>query len=145
MAAGSVMAIDLGTVRIGVAVSDGLRMGANPLEMIPAKHEEAVFDRLLELSAEHEVVEFVVGLPLNMDGTESPGSTRARQFAEKLSAVTGKPAHLWDERLSSWAAENALIEGGVRREKRKKYVDKVAAAYILQSYLDAHDKNPPLA
>lgn len=136
MTIGRVMAIDLGTKRIGVAISDALRMAANPLAVLPDKSEDENLSALDALAREHEIVEIVVGLPLHMDGTESHGSMYARLFAKKLAARTGLPVHLRDERLTSVAAEDFLLQQGVRGAKRKARVDREAAAFILQGYLD---------
>ncbi|MCC6157595.1 MAG: Holliday junction resolvase RuvX [Deltaproteobacteria bacterium] len=136
MSVGRVLAVDLGRARIGIAVSDGLRLAANPVCVVPSRGDEADLENVARLANEHEAVEIVVGLPLNMDGTESTGSAHARAFALRLAAQTGKPVWLMDERLTSAAAENLLLAEGVRGKKRKARVDKVAAAFILQAFLD---------
>lgn len=136
MSVGRVLAVDLGRARIGIAVSDGLRLAANPVCVVPSRGDEADSENVARLANEHEAIEIVVGLPLNMDGTESAGSTHARAFASRLAAQTGKPVWLIDERLTSTAAGNLLLAEGVRGKKRKARVDKVAAAFILQAFLD---------
>ncbi len=134
---GRVMGIDLGQARIGIAVSDELRIGANPITVIKARSDRENIAEIVRLASEHDVREIVVGLPLNMSGSESPGSEKARALAEIMKTETGLPVHLWDERLSTWAVENVMIEAGVSRKKRKGSIDKVAATFILQGWLDA--------
>ncbi len=136
MGVGRVLALDLGRARIGVAVSDGLRLAANPVCVVASRGDEADLESAARLAAEHEAVEIVVGLPINMDGTESAGSAHARAFAKSLAVRTGKPVWLMDERLTSAAAGDLLLAEGVRGKKRKARVDKVAAAFILQAFLD---------
>ena len=134
---GKVMGIDLGKVRIGIAISDGLRLCANPLAVLRARDAAADIAAVIRLAEENEIEEFVVGLPLNMDDTESAGSAKARSFAAALETASGKPVNLWDERLSTVAAEEVLEAGTVKRRKRKRIVDKVAATVILQEFLDS--------
>lgn len=136
MSAGRVLGVDLGRARIGIAISDGLRLAANPVCVTPSRGDEADLASVARLAREHEAVEIVVGLPLNMDGSESAGSTHARAFASHLAERTGKPVWLVDERLTTTAAEDLLLAEGVRGRKRKARVDKVAAAFILQAFLD---------
>lgn len=131
------MGIDPGEARIGLAVSDELQLCANPLKVLPSRGEDEDVAAILKSAEELGVVELVIGLPLNMDGTESPASASARHLAKCLESAGSLPVFLWDERLSTVAVERVLIEGGVRRAKRKAIVDKVAATYILQGYLDA--------
>ncbi len=133
---GRVMGIDPGQARIGVAVSDELRLAANPVCVIKAKSQHENAAEIARLAAEHEVREIVIGLPLHMNGDESPGSQKARALAALVEAETGLPVHLWDERLSTMAVESVMIEAGVSRKKRKGVIDKVAATYILQGWLD---------
>ncbi|NCC50373.1 MAG: Holliday junction resolvase RuvX [Spartobacteria bacterium] len=134
---GRLLGIDYGQRRIGVALSDPCRIIASPLEMIPNSSDKEVLQRIRTLCKEHEVDGIVIGLPLNMDGTAGPIAEYVTAFAEKLRAATPLPVACWDERLSSKSAENALIEGGTRREKRKQLIDKIAAQIILQHYIDA--------
>ncbi len=131
-----ILGIDIGTVRIGVALSDAMGWTAQPLEVIRRTRPENDLDRLAELAALHDVEEIVIGLPYNMDGSAGPMAALAREFALKMQERLGLPVREWDERLSSAAAERALLEGDVRRNKRKQVIDKVAAAIILQGYLD---------
>ncbi len=131
-----ILGIDIGTVRIGVALSDAMGWTAQPLEVIRRTRPENDLDRLAELAALHDVEEIVIGLPYNMNGSAGPMAALAREFALKMQERLGLPVREWDERLSSAAAERALLEGDVRRNKRKQVIDKVAAAIILQGYLD---------
>jgi putative holliday junction resolvase len=140
MMLGKVMAIDLGTVRIGIAVSDGLQLCANPLTVVRSKGVDADLEAVSRLAAEHEITRFVVGLPLNMDDSESEGSRRARAFAERLSEMTGLPVELRDERLSTVDAQEALRRGATKRKKRRSVIDMAAATVILQDYLDSLPK-----
>ncbi|MFN3409705.1 MAG: Holliday junction resolvase RuvX [Limisphaerales bacterium] len=132
-----VLALDPGTVRIGVALSDELQMIASPQPPLAAEPEDALLRSLAELVRDKQVELILLGLPRNMNGTFGPAAERARALGEKLRAALGVPVREWDERLTSAQAERALIEGGVRREQRKGKTDSVAAAILLQSYLDA--------
>ena len=131
-----VLGIDYGEVRIGLAVSDPLMISANPLKTLVRKNEEADMKKLFDLIREQEVERVVVGLPLNMNGTEGPMAEAARAFAAKIEAK-GYEVVLWDERWSSQAAENLLVSADLSRKKRKQVKDNVAAAWFLQAYLDA--------
>ena len=132
-----VLALDHGTVRIGVALSDELKMIASPLEYIPAEPFTEFLVRLRQLLSEKEVEQIVVGMPRNMDGSYGPAAEKVRQFIEQLRGELTIPIRTWDERLTSSQANRILIQGNVRRDKRKETVDKMAAAILLQSYLDA--------
>ncbi len=132
-----ILALDHGTVRIGVAVSDELKMIATPLEFIPAEPFEAFLARLRQILAEKEVELILVGLPRNMDGTYGPAVQKVQQFVAALKTATPVPIRTWDERLTSAQANRFLIQANVRRKDRKAKVDKTAAAILLQSYLDA--------
>ena len=134
---GRVLGLDYGTKRCGVAVSDGLGMIANPLEVIPMEPRKELLEKLKKIAEERQVVKIVVGLPYNMDGTEGEPAKNAREFGEQVAEFLGIPVEFWDERLSSWQAERALEDANLTMKKRKKRVDKVAAQFILQSYLDA--------
>ncbi|HMP71746.1 MAG TPA: Holliday junction resolvase RuvX [Kiritimatiellia bacterium] len=134
---GRILGVDYGTHRIGIASSDPMQMFASALEVIPATPVAACLSRLEELCRRQEVERVVVGLPLNMNGTKGPAAEAAEAFAEKLRGVVAVPVVLWDERLTTKSAHDALIEAGTRREKRKDVVDKVAAQILLQHYLDA--------
>jgi putative holliday junction resolvase len=133
---GKLLGLDLGTKTIGVAVSDGLRYTATPLETIARTKFTADAARLLELVAENAAVAFVLGLPLNMDGSEGPRAQSTRAFARNLAQKTPLPVIFWDERLSTSAVTRMLIEADTRRDKRAQVVDKLAASYILQGFLD---------
>ncbi len=135
-ARGALIGLDLGTKTIGVAASDPDRRLAAPVETIARRRFRADAERLLELAAERHAVGFVVGLPLNMDGTEGPRAQATRAFARNLAAITKLPIALWDERLSTAAVERALIDADASRAKRKAVIDQHAAAYILQGALD---------
>jgi putative holliday junction resolvase len=132
-----ILALDPGTRRVGVAVSDELKIIAQPLEFIPAEPISAFFDRLDAILHEKEVELIIVGMPRNMDGSYGPAALAAQEFTAALRQNVAIPIKTWDERLTSVQANRLLIEGNVRREKRKEMVDKMAAAILLQSYLDA--------
>ena len=132
-----ILALDHGTKRIGVAVSDELKMIAQPLEYIPADPFEAFITRLKELIREKEVELLLLGMPRNMDGSYGPAALKAQEFAAAIGAKILVPIKTWDERLTTAQAQRFLIEGGVRRKDRKEKVDKTAAAILLQSYLDS--------
>jgi putative holliday junction resolvase len=133
---GSLLGLDLGTKTIGVAVSDPDRKLAAPVVTIARARFTNDAERLLELAAERRVVGFVLGLPLNMDGSEGPRAQATRAFARNLAKLTALPIGLWDERLSTAAVERVLIEADASRRKRKAVIDQHAAAYILQGALD---------
>ena len=133
---GKLLGLDLGTKTIGVAVSDGMRYSATPLETIKRTKFTADAARLLELIAENAAVAIVLGLPLNMDGSEGPRVQSTRAFARSLAQKTQLPMIFWDERLSTSAVTRILIEADTRRDKRAEVVDKLAASYILQGLLD---------
>lgn len=137
---GRLLGVDLGQVRIGLALSDPLGMTAQPLEAVPAVGPRKDVERVAVLASERDVATIVVGLPLLLSGEEGDGARSARLFAERLSDRLGQVRiELWDERLTTVQAERVLIEGGVRRRRRKQLVDGIAAALILQSFLDAQD------
>jgi putative Holliday junction resolvase len=140
---GKLLGLDLGTKTIGVAVSDGLRYTATPLETISRTKFTADAARLLELITENAAVAFVLGLPLNMDGSEGPRAQSTRAFARNLTQKTPLPIIFWDERLSTSAVTRMLIEADTRRDKRAEVVDKLAASYILQGFLDRLRLAPP--
>lgn len=131
-----ILGLDVGSVRIGVALSDPLGMTAQPLEVIERRRVDAVA-RVAELVREHEVQRIVVGQPLRLSGEAAQATESIAAFVEALRKVITVPIELWDERLSTAQAERVMIAGGARREERRKNIDKVAAALILQSYLDA--------
>jgi putative pre-16S rRNA nuclease len=133
---GRLMGLDLGTKTIGVAISDGLRLTATPLETIARKKFTQDADRLLQIIAEHNICGIVLGLPLNMDASEGPRSQSARAFGRNLKTKTKLPIAFWDERLSTSAVTRTLLAADVSRAKRAKVVDKLAASFILQGALD---------
>jgi putative Holliday junction resolvase len=132
---GRVLGLDPGQRRIGVAVSDSTRTIASPIRFIDAK-TDAVDRTLRDVCEEYEITLVVVGLPVNLDGSEGPSAKAAREFASRVAEATGCDVEFQDERYTSKTAEAALIEGGVRRRARKEKRDQVAAAVMLQSYLD---------
>jgi putative Holliday junction resolvase len=135
-ARGALIGLDLGTKTIGVAVSDPDRRLAAPVETIARKRFSDDAARLFVLASERRAVGYVLGLPINMDGSEGPRAQATRAFARNLAKLTELPIALWDERLSTAAVERALIEADVSRDKRKAVIDQHAAAYILQGALD---------
>ncbi len=132
-----ILALDHGTKRIGVAVSDELKVIASPLEFIPAEPFGDFVVRLKEIIRGKEIEMILLGMPRNMDGSYGPAALKVREFAAVLKDMIAVPIQLWDERLTSAQAQRFLIQGKVRREKRKEKVDKTAAAILLQSYLDS--------
>ncbi len=135
-ARGALIGLDLGTKTIGVATSDPDRRLATPVETIARKTFSADAKRLLALAAERKAIGFVLGLPVNMDGSEGPRAQSARAFARNLAKLTEVPIALWDERLSTAAVERALIAADASRARRKAVIDQHAAVYILQGALD---------
>ena len=133
---GKLLGLDLGTKTIGVAVSDGLRMTATPLETIKRKKFKDDAVELKRIIADNDMVGIVLGLPLNMDGSEGPRAQSTRAFARNLGAITDLPLAFWDERLSTSAVTRTLIEADMSRAKRAGVVDKLAASFILQGALD---------
>ncbi|WP_108483474.1 Holliday junction resolvase RuvX [Oceaniglobus ichthyenteri] len=133
---GAIAGLDLGTVTLGVAVSDVLRSIATPLETIKRKKFTLDAQRLFEICAKREIKGLILGLPLNMDGSEGPRAQSTRAFARNLERLTDLPITFWDERLSTVAAERALIEADTSRKRRAELIDHVAAGYILQGALD---------
>jgi putative holliday junction resolvase len=133
---GALIGLDLGSKTIGVAVSDPDRRVAAPVETIARKRFRADAGRILELARERRAAAFVLGLPINMDGSEGPRAQSTRAFARSLAQLTELPIVLWDERLSTAAVERALIAADASRAKRKAVIDQHAAAYILQGALD---------
>ena len=130
------MGIDYGDVRIGIAFTDLLCTISSPYEVYKTRSEEEDLKYLADLAKKQETDEIVFGLPLNMDGTEGERAEVTRNFAGKLSEISGLPVSFVDERLTSVEAEDILISAGVRREKRKEMIDKISAQLILQSYLN---------
>jgi len=138
-----IMGLDVGDRTIGVAVSDALGWTAQGVEVIRRTSLARDMVRLQELVGMHEVTSFVVGLPKNMNGTIGPQGEKVLEFVEELKQNFGLPVTLWDERLTTVAAQNTLIAADVRRDKRKKVIDKMAAALILQGYLDSKPGGGP--
>ena len=136
-----VMGLDFGDVRIGVALSDPSRFLASGYETYTRKTTEKDLEHLAQIIADNKVKKVVFGLPLNMDGTKGVRVEKTEAFADKLKAKCNVEIDYYDERLSSVTAEEILIEAGVRREKRKEVIDKLAATIILQSYLDKFKEN----
>jgi putative Holliday junction resolvase len=131
-----VLAIDHGSKRVGLALSDPTGTIALPLEYVPAQPAANLLSRLQAIVSEREVAEVLVGIPRNMNGTYGPAAEKAREFVAALEQVLTVPVKTWDERLTSVQANRFLIETGMRREKRRERVDETAAALLLQSYLD---------
>lgn len=137
-----VIGIDVGSKTLGLALSDTTRKIASALVTLRRSKLAADLGRLLELAAEHGVGGFVVGLPLNMDGTEGPRAQATRAFVRNLAKLTALPILCWDERLSTAAAERVLLEADASRRRRAAVVDKVAATVILQGALDRMNYAP---
>ena len=134
-----IMGLDFGSKTVGVAVSDPLFITAQGVEIIRRKEENKLrqtLARIEELIGEYEVGEIVLGLPKNMNDTLGVRAELSLEFKEKLERRTGLPVTMWDERLTTVAADRTMMEAGIRREHRKDYVDMIAATLILQGYLD---------
>ncbi|NOD34294.1 MULTISPECIES: Holliday junction resolvase RuvX [unclassified Ruegeria] len=132
----ALMGLDLGEKTIGVAVSDRMRGVASPLETVRRKKFTLDSARLIEIVTDREIGGILLGLPKNMDGSEGPRCQSTRAFARNLSRLTDRPIGFWDERLSTVAAEKALLEADTTRKRRGQVIDHVAAGYILQGALD---------
>lgn len=133
------MGLDFGSKTVGVAISDGLGLTAQGIEIIRRTSENKLrqtLARIEALVAEYHVSRIVLGFPKNMNNSVGERAEKSAAFGEKLKQRTGLPVELWDERLTTVSANRTLMEAGVRREKRKDYVDQIAAVYILQGYLD---------
>lgn len=130
------MGLDVGEKRVGLALSDELGITAHGLCVILRSELDRDLDRIARLAEQHQVDAVVVGLPRNMDGSLGPQAERVLAFTEALRQRLGLQIHLWDERWTTRAAERLLIEGDVSRRRRRRTVDKMAAALILQGYLD---------
>lgn len=135
MTLGRIMGLDYGTRRIGVAVSDALHITAQPHDVLDALSPTLEAD-IQGIVAESEISDIVVGLPTSLSGNEGPSADGARELAARCAAATGLPVHFSDERFTTKTATEVLIAGKVRRADRKKVVDKVAAAVMLQQWLD---------
>ena len=134
-----VLAIDHGTVRMGIAMSDELKIIAQPMEFIPAEPFSGFLKRLRELLGEYEVELILLGMPRNMDGSYGEASLKVREFEAVLKNTITLPVKTWDERLTSVQANRALSLGAVKKQKKRQSVDAMAAAILLQSYLDSLD------
>lgn len=135
-----ILALDVGTKRIGVAMSDELAITAQGLETIYRHDMKADMERIEGIVRTDGVSEIVVGLPLNMDGTYSAKTKEVIEFMDQLSKAVAVPVRTWDERLTTVQAQRTLLEADISRAKRKKVADKLAAQIILQSYLDSRPK-----
>ncbi len=138
-----IMGLDLGSKTVGVAISDPLLITAQGIEIIRRKEENKLRQTLARIEAlieEYEVETIVLGLPKNMNDTLGERAQFSLEFKDKLERRTGLPVVMWDERLTTVAADKAMMEAGIRRENRKDYVDKIAACLILQGYLDQRAK-----
>jgi putative Holliday junction resolvase len=131
------MGLDVGTKTIGVAASDELGITGQPITTLRRLSSRADLSALGELIADYSINRIIVGLPLNMNGSEGPMAKACREFGAALQESSGIPVEYWDERLTTVAAERALLEGDVSRQRRRQLVDSVAAAIILQAWLDA--------
>lgn len=134
------MGLDYGDRRIGVALSDELGWTAQGHSVLERRKPGDDMEALRRIAVENNVTEIVVGLPKNMNGTIGPRGELCQAFAEELRAILQLPVHLWDERLTTVAAEKTLLSADVSRKKRKQVIDKMAAALILQGYMDAKSK-----
>jgi putative Holliday junction resolvase len=144
---GRIMGLDFGSKTVGVAVSDALLLTAQGVEIIRRKSENKLrrtLARIEELAGQYQVTEIVLGLPRNMNYTVGDRALRTVEFREMLIRRTGLPVILWDERLTTVAADRLMMETGIRRENRKEYVDEIAAMLILQGYLDRLSSGQPL-
>lgn len=137
MSDGRILGLDYGERRIGVAASDSIRLTAQPISVIDLA-AGSLEDQLGPLLADIDVDLIVVGLPISLSGHEGPSAVAARRFAGEVGDISGLPVELFDERFSSVTADRVLVEAGVRRDRRKKVRDKLAAAVMLQAYLDQH-------
>ena len=132
---GRIVALDVGDARIGIAVSDPMKIVANPLNTLFRKKTDEDFEEIARIVREQDAELVVCGLPKSMNNQENAQTAKTREFAEKLKSYISVPVKFFDERLTTVSAERALIEGGVRREDRKNVIDKAAATMILQNYL----------
>ncbi|CUH51993.1 Holliday junction resolvase RuvX [Shimia marina] len=132
----ALMGLDLGTKTIGVAVSDSMRSVATPIETVKRKKFGVDAQRLVDIIKDRDIGGIILGLPMNMDGSEGPRAQSTRAFARNLAPLVDLPIGFWDERLSTVAAERALLEADTSRKRRSEVIDHVAASYILQGVLD---------
>jgi putative Holliday junction resolvase len=138
-----ILAVDPGSKRVGLALSDPSGTIAQALATVPADPEETLAPRLAALARANEAARIIVGLPLRLDGTHGPEASAARKLAAAIRQASGLPVELVDERLTTAAAERALIEGGVKREQRRQDIDRVAATMLLQGHLDHRRRQKP--
>ena len=138
MPVGRLLGLDVGDRRIGIALSDPLGITAQPLETLHRTKQADDIAHICALIAQNAVTTVVCGLPLHMDGREGEQAAVTREFAAQLETACGVPLVFCDERLTTAMARRTLIEGGVRRDKRKQFIDKLAAVQILQTYLEMH-------
>jgi putative Holliday junction resolvase len=131
------MGLDVGTKTVGVAIADELGMTAQPITTVRRTNLKADLEQLRALAEERSVTHVVIGLPLNMDGSEGPRAEASRAFAASVERSLGLSVELWDERLTTVSAQRVLLEADMSRQKRKKVVDTVAASIILQGWLEA--------
>ena len=134
-----ILGLDLGTKTLGIAISDEVGMMAHSVETFAFKteHYKHAFKYVIAFIKKENISTIILGYPLNLNNTEGERGDRSRRFAKKVESATGVKVILWDERLTSMQVRRVLIDGGVRRENRRKYADKLAATIILQSYLDS--------
>jgi putative Holliday junction resolvase len=138
-----ILAVDPGSKRIGLALSDPTETIAQALATVPAEPAESLPARVAAVARTHAAERLIVGLPLRLDGTHGPEAAAARRLADAIRRETGLPVELVDERLTTAAAERALIAGGVKREQRRQGIDRVAATMLLQSHLDHRRRQKP--
>ena len=136
------MGLDVGTKTVGVAVADELGFTAQPITVIRRSNLKADLSELIRLAQDREVDRFVIGLPLNMDGSEGPRALATRKFGDALAKASNLLIIYQDERLTTVAAERSLLEADVSRQKRREVIDQVAASLILQGWLDAQPRSP---
>lgn len=137
MSRGRVLGVDIGSARVGIAVSDPERVTAQPLEVLENRGTDATAAAVAQRARELDVVEIVVGLPLRLDGTRGPEVSKAESFAASIEKASGLPVRRWDERLSTRQAQRVMQAGGADQRRQRGVIDKVAAAIVLQAYLDA--------
>lgn len=135
--------MDPGSKRVGLALSDPSETIAQALETMPAEPDATLPSRLAEAARVNDAARIIVGLPLRLDGSNGPEAAAARKLAAAVRHASGLPVELVDERMTTAAAERALIEGGVRREQRRRDIDRVAATMLLQSHLDHRRRHKP--
>lgn len=140
MSRGRILGVDIGTVRIGLALSDVEHIVATPFKTIAGRDHHQAIREICDVIEEHDIRALVIGMPLDLDGTEGRAARRTRRFVERLQERANIEVHWLDERLTSAQATRVLIQADVGRQQRKKVVDQVAASLILQSWLNAQDR-----